>query len=320
VQATLSALDHAFSWFAVPFGVRVRDPRVRYALLLGVFVLIYVLGALPRPFLPLVALGFGYVGVLATGRAWVLNEKERTAIVKKLSHEDPDQLPDLRWTALVSALQLLILFPLLFQQVHWHYHLYRVDGTVTFGDWLWFSLDKIYLKALPDWSILYGVHISSIDFDAPWGRHLVMLSRLTFDYILIQGVLRLLAIRATIGEAVAAVKADPDMAVRLGKRAVGPLLEKLHDPDKGGARGGGQRSDSARGQPRHPPPQRGTEKVTAAGQRSPHQPAVRGPGAGGKAERNHNVWRLRPSGRPGRRPCRPPPRAPRPCCESWWRT
>src|SRR5262249_59473171 len=74
--------------------------------------------------------------------------------------------------------------------------------------------------------------ISSVDFEAPWGRHLVLLSRLTFDYILIQGVLRLLAIRATIGEAVAAVKADPEMAVRLGRRAIKPPLEKLHDPDK----------------------------------------------------------------------------------------
>ena len=107
-----------------------------------------------------------------------------------------------------------------------------MPGT-TFASWFWFCIDKTYLKALPDWSVLYGVHISSIDFDAPWGRHLVLLSRLTFDYILIQGVMRLLAIRATINEALAAVKADPDMAVRLGKRAIPPLLEKLNDPDKG---------------------------------------------------------------------------------------
>lgn len=232
VQAVFSGLDHAFSLIAVPFGVRIRDPRPRYALMLGVYALIYLLGALPIHLLPLIALGFGYVGVLAIGRAWVLNEKERTAIVKKLSDRDPDQLPDLRWTALVSALQLLILFPLLFQQVQWHYQLFLVDGTATFGDWVWFSLDKTYLKALPDWSILYGVHISSIDFDASWGRHLVLLSRLTFDYVLLQGVFRLLSIRATIGEAVAAVKADPDMAVRLGQRAIAPLIEKLHDPDK----------------------------------------------------------------------------------------
>jgi hypothetical protein len=232
VQAVFAGLDTVFSWFAIPFGVRISDPGRRFAVLLGVYAVIYVMGALPLSILPLVALGFGYLGVLAIGRAWVLNEKQRTAIVKKLRHEDPDQLPDLRWTALVSALQLLILFPLLFQQVQWHYHLYRVDGTATFGDWVWFSLDKTYLKALPDWSILYNIHISSIDFDAPWGRHLVLLSRLTFDYILLQGVFRLLAIRATVAEAVAAVKADPDMAVRLGKRALAPLLEKLHDPDK----------------------------------------------------------------------------------------
>jgi hypothetical protein len=199
VQNVFRALDYAFSWLAVPFGVWVRAPAPRYALLLTTFAAIYVLGALPVRMLPLLALGYGYLGVLAIGRAWVLNEKERTAIAKKLKDGDPDAMPDLRWTALVAALQLLILFPLLFLQAQWHFHLYRVEGETTFLDWFWFAIDKTYLKALPDWSILYGVHISSIDFDAPWGRHLVLLSRLTFDYILIQGVLRLLAIWATIG-------------------------------------------------------------------------------------------------------------------------
>jgi hypothetical protein len=232
VQAAFSALDHAFSLLAVPFGVWVRDPVPRYALLVGTFAVIYVVGCLPIRILPLVALGYGYLGVLAIGRAWVLNEKERTAIAKKLKDGNPDAMPDLRWTALVGALQLLILFPLLFLQTQWHFQLFRVEGETGFADWFWFAIDKTYLKALPDWSILYGIHISAIDFEAPWGRHLVMLSRLTFDYILIQGVLRLLAIRATVGEAVAAVKADPDMAVRLGRRAIAPLLEKLHDPDK----------------------------------------------------------------------------------------
>jgi hypothetical protein len=232
LQGAFAALDRGFVWFAVPFGVGVRDPLRRYALLLGLYALIFVLGALPVPVLPLAALAVGYVGVLAIGRAWVVNEKERTAIVKKLKDADPDQLPDLRGTALVSALQLLVLFPLLFLQIDRHFHLYKVHEGVTFWDWLWFSLDKTYLKALPDWSVLYGVHISSIEFDAPWGRHLVLLTRLTFDYILLQGALRLLAIRATIQEGVAAVKADPGMAVRLGRRAIGPLIEKLQDPDK----------------------------------------------------------------------------------------
>jgi hypothetical protein len=232
VQA-FTALDHGFAWLAVPFGARVRDPWRRYGMLLGLFAVLFLLGMLDVPNIALPALAVAYIGVLAIGRAWVLNEKERTAIVKKLKHEDPDQLPDLRWTALVSALMLLILFPLLFKQVEHFFHLYKVSDDPTFVNWLWFTIDKTYLKALPDWSILYGVHISGIDFDAPWGRHLVLVTRLTFDYILIQGVLRLLAIRATIQEAMAALKADPEIAVRLGKRAIPPLLEKLNDSDKG---------------------------------------------------------------------------------------
>jgi hypothetical protein len=230
--AALAAVDGVLFWLAVPFGIQVRHPVRRYGILLGVFAVLFLLGALLPPALALAALAVGYVGVLAIGRAWVVNEKERIAIVKKLKDADPDQLPDLRWTALESALMLLVLFPLVFMQLQRQFQLYNVHGDAGFRDWLWFTLDKTYLKALPDWSILYGVHISSIEFDSIWGRHLVLLARLTVDYILIQGVLRLLAIHLTIREAVAAVKADPEMAVRVGRRAVPALLAKLNDPDK----------------------------------------------------------------------------------------
>src|SRR5215471_6222805 len=84
VKAVLHALDLGLVWFAYPFGVHIRDPRKRYPLLLGVFLAIYVLGCFPLGMLPLIALGLGYVGVLAIGRAWVVNEKQRTAISKKL--------------------------------------------------------------------------------------------------------------------------------------------------------------------------------------------------------------------------------------------
>jgi hypothetical protein len=232
IEIAFTALDDALCSFATPFGAYIADPKKRYAVMLGVFGAIYVAGALPVPYLPLVALGIGYVGVLAIGRAWVRNEKQRTAIVKKLRDDDPDQMPDLRGTALVSALQLLILFPLIFLQLQRHFGLYQVHGEETFLQWLWFSLDKTYLKALPDWTTLYGLEHSQIGFDSHWGRHVVLLSRLTFDWILIQGLVRLLAIRGTVREAMAALKADPSIAVRLGGRAVGPLIEKLDDPDK----------------------------------------------------------------------------------------
>ena len=232
LSVALDAMDDGFNWFAVPFGVRVREPRRRFAILQGVFAGLFLLGALPIPYVPLIAIGLGYIGVLAISRAWVVNERKRTAIVKKLEDGNPDDLPDLRWTALVSALQLLILFPLMYMQAQHHFHFYKVADSTNFLDWIWFSFDKTYLKALPDWSILYGIHISSIDFDSHWGRHLVLFSRLTFDYILLQGLFRLLAIRATIREAVAVIKTDPDVAVRVGSRAVPALIDKLSDPDR----------------------------------------------------------------------------------------
>ncbi len=232
LAVALDAMDNGIARIAIPFGVLVREPRKRFAILQGVFAGLFLLGALPIPYVPLFALGAGYVGVLAISRAWVVNEGKRTAIVKKLADGNPDDLPDLRWTSLVSALQLLVLFPLLYMQAQWHFHLYKVAESANFFDWVWFSFDKTYLKALPDWSILYGIHISAIDFDTTWGRHLVLLSRLTFDYILLQGLFRLLAIRATIREAVAVVKTDPDVAVRVGSRAVSALIDKLSDPDR----------------------------------------------------------------------------------------
>lgn len=233
----LTGLEQALVWYARPFGVHVKNPLHRFAIMQGIFLVIFLLGMLPVPVLPLVALGAGYIGVLAIGRAWVLNEKQRTAIAKKVRDGKPDELPDLRLAALVSALQLLVLCPLIFYQVQEHFGWYRLvqDGTTLHNtsllDWFRFTLDKTYLKALPDWSILYGIHITWIDFDSIWGKHLVLFTRLTFDFILIQGVLRLLAIRHTIREAVAALKADPDMAVRIGRRAVPALIEKLNDPD-----------------------------------------------------------------------------------------
>src|ERR1700686_5405206 len=109
-QLSLIGVDRALVYVATPFGVHVKDSRRRYAILLGIYAVIYILGFLPIPVVPLVALTIGYIGVIVVGRAWVLNEKERTLIAKKLKDGNPDEMPDLRWTALVSALQLVILF------------------------------------------------------------------------------------------------------------------------------------------------------------------------------------------------------------------
>ena len=68
IQRAFTRLDAWLVYLATPFGVRVKEPGKRYAIMLGIYAAIYLLGALPLPVVPLVALAIGYVGVLAIGR------------------------------------------------------------------------------------------------------------------------------------------------------------------------------------------------------------------------------------------------------------
>jgi HEAT repeat protein len=233
IKPILLALDDALVAFAVPFGVQLRDPRRRLSVLLGVYLAIYVLAFLPIPLLPLAALVFGYIGVLAVGRAWVNNEKLRTRIVKKLENLDPDTLPDLRWDALLSALQLLVLFPLLFWRLDSTFHWFSNTQDATSWDWVVFTFDSL-AKALGDLPSLFGLHLEhKIDYRSSMAASVLSaVKRLTIDWILIQGIIRLFAINTTISEGVAALKQDPDVTRRVGRRAVESLIEELHNPDK----------------------------------------------------------------------------------------
>jgi HEAT repeat protein len=228
VWAAFAGLDRLLVRFAEPFGVHIKDPLRRYAVFLGIYAVIYLLGSLKLPVIPLLALGIGYVGVLAVGRAWVKNEELRAAIVKKLHTGDPDTLPDLRWTALVSALQLVILFPLLFWQASRHFpEMFDVPEDANLGTWMLFTLDA-YNKAFLGVLELYKVPIEHIRPESPWGRHLVLIARLTIDWLLIQGLIRLYAIHQSVRDAVTAVIHDPAMAVCVGRRTVKPLIRGLH--------------------------------------------------------------------------------------------
>ena len=228
VVLCLHALDRWLVWFSQLFGVNLPDPHKRFGVFLGIYAVIYIVGFLPIAWLPLFALTIGYIGILAIGRAWVVNEKERTLIAKKLKDGNPDEMPDLRWTAVASAVQLLILFPLIFQQAQRHFGLYTVPEGMNFSDWVIFTLDS-YNKAFLNLLEVYGVRVHHVSYQSAWGRHVVTLCRLTFDYLLIQGVFRLLSIRETVQDAVRAVNRDPEMAIRLGRRATEPLIAYLQD-------------------------------------------------------------------------------------------
>src|SRR5262245_31670346 len=116
--------DRGLVALAALFGVTMPTPGRRFAVFLGVYAALYLLALLPVPALSLAGLVLAYLGVVAVGRAWVANEKRRADIAKKLDNTDPDSLPDLRWLALVSALQLAILFPLLYYRLHEQFDLF----------------------------------------------------------------------------------------------------------------------------------------------------------------------------------------------------
>ena len=228
----LSKIDQILVRFSRLFGTGILQPRLQIFTLLIGFAIIHSVTFYTTSEIACIILWLGYLGVIGIGRAWVSNEKQRTAIARKLSDANPDELPDLRVSALLSALQLFIIIPLLMRSSHSIFGLYAVPEDVTISDWMLLGVDLLFRSFL-DWSEIYGVQMSSIELDSMGGRHLFMILLLTIDFILIQGLFRVFQIRRTISEGVAATVRDPEMAYRLGSRAVPSLLVMLEDDEIG---------------------------------------------------------------------------------------
>jgi len=216
--------------FSRLFGTGFKSPLYQYGFLLLSFGIIHAAAFFLSSEFAWIMLWLGFLGVLGVGRAWVENEKLRTKIARKLSDLDPDELPDLRVSAFISAFQLFIVIPLLMKSSHEIFGLYDVPEDNTLADWLLLGVDLLF-RSILDWSEIYGVNMSAIKLDTLGGRHLVMAFLLTIDFILIQGIVRIFSIRRTISEGVSAAVRDPEMAYRLGSRAVPSLLKMLDDTD-----------------------------------------------------------------------------------------
>ncbi len=229
--SVFSALNRGMVCSASAFGVVVHSSLLGLLWLFAVYGLVLWAALAAPAWLALAALGFGLYGVLAIGRAWAGNEKKRRHIAKKMDNTSVDELPDLRWRALASALMLLWLLPLFFQRVHERFGSFEVKDHDHFLGWFWFILDKTYLGSLPAFLDLYPeMHITSIAAISPEGRILLFGSRLLFYYYVIQTILSVWAIRTNIHDAITAVRTDPEMAVRIGRRALWPLLRRLGMP------------------------------------------------------------------------------------------
>lgn len=226
----LGKVDESLVRFSRIFGTGIHRPLYQHTALLFTFGIIHLVAFYLTSILAWVMLWLGFFGVIGVGRAWVANEKLRTKIARKLSDADPDELPDLRVSALLSALQLFAIIPFLMKSSHEMFGLYLVPENATMLDWMLLGVDLLF-RSILDWSEIYGIQMSSIELDSMGGRHLVMAFLLTIDFILIQGIVRVFEIRRTISEGVAAAVRDPEMAYRLGSRAVPSLLEMLENQD-----------------------------------------------------------------------------------------
>jgi len=230
IRAVLGAVDRGLVTLSRLFGTGFVQLFPQMVALLGMFGVIFALAFLIPGLLSWLMLWLGFVGVIAVSRAWVDNENHRVRIARKLSDVDADTLPDLRTSALISSSMLLFLVPMILKMGHEIYQLYEAPEGAGFADWVLFGLDLLF-RSLLDWSEVYGVQISDVRYQSLAGRHVVMLILLTIDFILIQGILRMLAIRKTIEEGVGAGVKDPEMAYRLGRRATPRLLAMLESEE-----------------------------------------------------------------------------------------
>ena len=223
-------VDEMLVRFSRIFGTEIQNTQYQHGWLLFTFGIIHAGAFFLTSILAWFMLWLGFFGVLAVGRAWVANEKLRTRIARKLSDADPDELPDLRGSALISSFQLFLIIPFLLKSSHETFDLYQVPADASLADWMLLGVDLLF-RSILDWSEIYGVKMSAIHLDSLGGRHLVMAFLLTIDFILIQGIIRIFEIRRTISEGVAAAVRDPEMAYRLGSRAVPSLLDMLDDTE-----------------------------------------------------------------------------------------
>lgn len=230
LRTALIALDRGLVSLSRLFGTGFVQLFPQMVALLGMFGVILALAFLVPGLLSWLMLWLGFVGVVAVSRAWVNNENRRVQIARKLSDDDADTLPDLRTSALISSVMLLFLVPMILKMGHELYQLFDAPTGASFTDWILFGIDLLF-RALLDWSEVYGVQISEVRYESLAGRHIVMLILLTIDFILIQGIVRMLAIRKSIEEGVGAGVKDPEMAYRLGRRATPRLLAILDSED-----------------------------------------------------------------------------------------
>ena len=240
--AVFRILDGLLVVLACPFGVLPRLAVVGCIQFLLVYAALYTTAWKQSQELALPSLALAWIGMLVVGRAWVKNEKRRSNIARKLVEEvDPDRKPDLRFLALLSSLQVFVIFPLLFWKLSLPSAaplfaatadpLFIAAAETPWWHWPLYTL-KECVAPFVESGQLDAVFATEITAKSGIAETLIGVLRTTLDWLLFVGLLRLFAIHRTNREVVsdAALRNDNEMAVRLGRRALRPLLRHLRHP------------------------------------------------------------------------------------------
>jgi HEAT repeat protein len=236
------------SWFrslrdrsAALLGARVHHAWKRRAWFLAGSAALFVASWFAPPAAALGVLAVALWLLLAVSLAWGANEKLRGRIAKKIDKIEPDSLPDLRDLALLCALAVACFLPLLLKKAQDCFAVFELTREPRWWSWPWFLFSKTYLRALPDVVDLGFTRFEGLQqgggiaYLSGWaglpGHGLMLLAYGLLYLVLLQGLVRIWQVSRDVEEGIAGVAGDPDMAVRLGRRAVGPLLAAWQEPD-----------------------------------------------------------------------------------------
>ena len=253
----LRGCDFLLSTVAWPFGVYVRSAAIRWFLFIVVHAVIYwlasgreLIGYSVDPEGAKWLLAFAWLGTVAIGRAWVRNEKRRSDIVHKLVEEAlPDRYPDLRLVAVVSALQMFVIFPLLFWRLSLgeDNQLFSAASENQVWDWVLFTVGAVqsqvpFFGSSDEFMSVFATGITGTEGAVQelipgvnvTSESVVAVLKGTFDVILIQAFIRIAVIRRAFQEVLTeeALRNGHEPATRLGCRAVKPLIRQLKNTDE----------------------------------------------------------------------------------------
>ncbi len=191
-------------------GALRTNPLLRYFLLFGTLIPCALLGYFLDAPWGLIPVGWGFLVAIAMSRAWAWVEDDRDVAMLSGKYSG-DHLrmgfaQDLRDEALFSFMTMFFLVPLALRQFqltadYMHLPLFVMSDDKTPNLWQWIAYYGTELaKAVPfvDWAEVY--HVEGDANIAPqeqgWSRHLVFLTRVIVDLVLLAALLQALALSA----------------------------------------------------------------------------------------------------------------------------